>query len=136
MDGWISALHGTLGKRDSKKVQICTKSICSLVRCSWNLHSIAIAHRLGPVPVGHTSVFIAVSAVYHAEAFDACKFLIDEIKALVSICKKEVYVNGEVWKENYEFFERKIQIVEGNGVCSKRKKGCCAVKGEGGEWRF
>ncbi|KAL7174439.1 hypothetical protein ACSBR2_033653 [Camellia fascicularis] len=106
----------------------CTKSICSSARSSWNLHSIAVAHRLGPVPVGHTSVFIAVSAVHRAEALDACKFLIDEIKASVPIWKKEVYVNGEVWKENSEFLERRIEIGEGNGVCSERKKGCCAVK--------
>ncbi|KAL7188163.1 hypothetical protein ACSBR1_038097 [Camellia fascicularis] len=106
----------------------CTKSICSLGRSSWNLHSIAVAHRLGPVPVGHTSVFIVVSAVHRAKALDVCKFLIDEINASVPIWKKEVYVNGEVWKENSEFLERRIQIVEGNGVCSERKKGCCAVK--------
>ncbi|KAL7213739.1 hypothetical protein ACSBR2_016299 [Camellia fascicularis] len=106
----------------------CTKSICSSARSSWNLHSIAVAHCLGPVLVGHTSIFIAVSAVHRAEALDACKFLIDEIKASVPIWKKEVYVNGEVWKENSEFLERRIQIVEGNGVCSERKNGCCVVK--------
>ncbi|XP_028125264.1 molybdopterin synthase catalytic subunit-like [Camellia sinensis] len=63
----------------------CTKSICSSARSSWNPHSIAVAHRLGPVPVGHTSVFIAVSVVHRAEGLDACKFLIDEIKAPVPI---------------------------------------------------
>ncbi|THG15661.1 hypothetical protein TEA_011577 [Camellia sinensis var. sinensis] len=106
----------------------CTKSICSSACSSWNLHSIAVPHRLSPVPVGHTSIFIAVSAVHRTEALNACKFLIDEIKASVPIWKREVYVNGEVWKENSEFLERRIQIVEGNGVCSERKKGCCAVK--------
>ncbi|XP_028115989.1 molybdopterin synthase catalytic subunit-like [Camellia sinensis] len=87
-----------------------TKSICSSARSSWNLHSIAVAHRLRPIPVGHTSVFIAVSAVHRAEALDAYK---------------------EGWKENSEFLERRIQIVKGNGVCSERKKGCCAVKVKG-----
>ncbi|KAI9194933.1 hypothetical protein LWI28_010227 [Acer negundo] len=59
----------------------CTKSICSFARSSWNLHSIAVAHhRLGSVPVGETSVFIAVSAVHRADALDSN--------------------NGEVWKEN------------------------------------
>ncbi|GMP34302.1 hypothetical protein CsSME_00007223 [Camellia sinensis var. sinensis] len=106
----------------------CTKSICSSARSSWNLHSITVVHRLGPILVGHTSVFIIVSAVHRAKALDACKFLIDEIKASVLIWKKEVYVNGEVWKENSEFLERRIQIIEGNGVCSERNKGCCAVK--------
>ncbi|XP_058196336.1 molybdopterin synthase catalytic subunit [Rhododendron vialii] len=119
----------------------CIKSICSSARSAWNLDSIAVAHRLGPVPVGESSVFIAVSSVHRADALDACKFLIDEIKASVPIWKKEVYTNGEVWKENSEFFERRLEL--GNGVedlagrvCSgrkvevdePRKKGCCAGK--------
>ncbi|PIN06128.1 Molybdopterin converting factor subunit 2 [Handroanthus impetiginosus] len=85
----------------------CIKSICSSARSSWNLHSIAVAHRLGPVPVGEMSIFIATSAVHRADALDACKFLIDEVKASVPIWKKEVYTNGEVWKENAEFLERR-----------------------------
>ncbi|KAF3455263.1 hypothetical protein FNV43_RR05711 [Rhamnella rubrinervis] len=82
----------------------CIKSICSSARSSWNLHSIAVAHRLGPVPVGETSVFIAISSVHRADGLEACKFLIDELKASVPIWKKEVYANGEVWKENSEFW--------------------------------
>ncbi|EPS62423.1 hypothetical protein M569_12367, partial [Genlisea aurea] len=83
------------------------KSICSSARSSWNLHSIAVAHRLGRVPVGEVSVFIAVSSVHRIDALDASKFLIDELKASVPIWKKEVYTNGEVWKENPEFFQRR-----------------------------
>ncbi|KAJ6315418.1 hypothetical protein OIU78_018831 [Salix suchowensis] len=91
------------------------KSICSSARSSWDIHSIAVAHRLGAVPVGETSVFIAVSAVHRADALDACKFLIDELKASVPIWKKEVYSNGEVWKENSEFMERKLELGNTNG---------------------
>ncbi|XP_071930245.1 molybdopterin synthase catalytic subunit-like [Coffea arabica] len=84
----------------------CIKSICSSARSKWNVHSIAAAHRLGTVPVGETSVFVAISSAHRADALDACKFLIDEIKASVPIWKKEVYTNGEVWKENSEFLQR------------------------------
>ncbi|GAV62151.1 MoaE domain-containing protein [Cephalotus follicularis] len=94
----------------------CLQSICSSARSTWNLHSIAVAHRLGPVPVGETSVFIAVSAVHRADALDACKFVIDELKASVPIWKKEVYSSGEVWKENSEFLQRKL----GGGCCCER----------------
>ncbi|KAH9741821.1 Stomatal closure-related actin-binding protein 1 [Citrus sinensis] len=116
----------------------CIKSICSLARSSWNLHSIAVAHRLGPVPVGETSVFIAVSAVHRADALDACKFLIDELKASVPIWKKEVYSNGEVWKENSEFMERRLDLGKKDGICcgsgrevpvkSHARKTCCGAK--------
>ncbi|XP_022752420.1 molybdopterin synthase catalytic subunit-like [Durio zibethinus] len=111
------------------------KSICSSARSSWDLHSIAVAHRLGTVPVGETSVFIAVSAIHRADALDACKFLIDELKASVPIWKKEVYSNGEVWKENTEFLERRLELGK-DGGCHRRKieteahdiKECCKPK--------
>ncbi|KAK6925502.1 Molybdopterin biosynthesis MoaE [Dillenia turbinata] len=118
----------------------CLKSICSSSRSKWNLKSIAVAHRLGPVPVGETSVFIAISAVHRTDALDACKFLIDEIKASVPIWKKEVYTNGEVWKENSEFLERRLELEntledDGKVWCGKKvnddshsSRGCCGHK--------
>ncbi|OVA03910.1 Molybdopterin biosynthesis MoaE [Macleaya cordata] len=120
------------------------KSICSSARISWNLDTIAVAHRLGPVPVGETSVFIAISSVHRADALDACKYVIDEIKASVPIWKKEVYTNGEVWKENSEFLERRVDFGgnssgsldrEGGACCGSKvkvatqeRKGCCGNK--------
>jgi len=116
----------------------CIKSVCSSARESWNLHSIAVAHRLGTVPVGGTSVFIAVSSVHRADALEACRYLIDEIKATVPIWKKEVYSNGEVWKENTEFLERRSELGKKDVVedCSVKKseikehgkKLCCGNK--------
>ncbi|KAL8527440.1 hypothetical protein ACS0TY_005339 [Phlomoides rotata] len=58
----------------------CINTICSSARSSWNLNAIAVAHRLGPVGVGETSVFIAVSSAHRADALDACKFLSDKVK--------------------------------------------------------
>lgn len=112
------------------------KSICSSARSSWNLHSIAVAHRLGPVPVGETSVFIAISSVHRIDALDACKYVIDELKATVPIWKKEVLANGEVWKENSEFLERRLELGKKDGDCCGKKvenevhdkKGCCGTK--------
>lgn len=111
------------------------KSICSSARSSWNLHSIAVAHRLGPVPVGETSVFIAISSVHRIDALDACKYVIDELKATVPIWKKEVLANGEVWKENSEFLERRLELGKKDGDCCGKKveaevhdkKGCCGT---------
>lgn len=117
----------------------CVKSICSSAREMWNLNLIAVAHRLGPVAVGETSIFIAISSVHRVDALDACKYLIDEIKASVPIWKKEVYANGEVWKENSEFMERRTELGKESGEkgCCRRKvkeesdhgnKGCCGPK--------
>uniref|UniRef100_A0A2P2J6B0 Molybdopterin synthase catalytic subunit n=1 Tax=Rhizophora mucronata TaxID=61149 RepID=A0A2P2J6B0_RHIMU len=112
------------------------KSICSSARSLWNIYSIAVVHRLGPVAVGETSIFIAVSAVHRVDALDACKFVIDKLKASVPIWKKEVYSNGEVWKENSEFMERRVELgkMDGNLCRSKvedvslSSKSCCGTK--------
>lgn len=77
--------------------------ICKIARERWSLIKIALAHRLGVVAIGEESVFVAVSSVHRKEALAACEFLIDELKASVPIWKKEVYSNGEAWKENVEF---------------------------------
>ncbi|HUO05714.1 MAG TPA: molybdenum cofactor biosynthesis protein MoaE [Candidatus Binataceae bacterium] len=63
----------------------------------WNIVRIAIAHRVGKVEIGETSVAIAVSAPHRAEAFEACRFAIDRIKEVVPIWKKEFFEGGELW---------------------------------------
>lgn len=65
----------------------------------WPLQRISIAHRLGPLEIEETSVFIAVSAAHRADAFAACRFLIDAIKQEVPIWKKEYFEDGAVWIE-------------------------------------
>lgn len=70
------------------------------------LRRLAVAHRLGAVPAGEASVFVAASAVHRADAMEACRYVIDEVKASVPIWKKEVYDDGEVWKENRELLNR------------------------------
>ena len=54
-------------------------------------------HRVGTVLVGEPSVVIAVASPHRAPAFEACRFLIDELKASLPIWKKEVYDDGEQW---------------------------------------
>uniref|UniRef100_A0A0D3F0I9 Molybdopterin synthase catalytic subunit n=1 Tax=Oryza barthii TaxID=65489 RepID=A0A0D3F0I9_9ORYZ len=77
-----------------------------LARAAHSLRRLAVAHRLGTVPAGEASVFVAASAVHRADAMEACRYVIDEVKASVPIWKKEVYDDGEVWKENREFLDR------------------------------
>jgi len=63
----------------------------------WKIVRIAIAHRIGVVEIGETSVAIAVAAAHRAEAFEACRFAIDRLKEVVPIWKKEYFEGGEVW---------------------------------------
>jgi molybdopterin synthase catalytic subunit len=63
----------------------------------YELCEIAIAHRVGRVGIGETSVAIAVSAPHRAAALGACQDAIDTLKESVPLWKKEVYEGGEEW---------------------------------------
>jgi molybdopterin synthase catalytic subunit len=64
---------------------------------------LAIVHRLGVVPIGEASVAVAVSTPHRAQAFEACRFAIDELKAKAPIWKKERLAEGGArWVENKE----------------------------------
>jgi len=63
----------------------------------WPIVGVAIVHRVGVVPIGEASVVIAVSAAHRRAAFEACHFLIDRLKEIVPIWKKEHFEGGEIW---------------------------------------
>lgn len=54
-------------------------------------------HRVGSVEVGESSVLIAVASPHRAAAFDAARFLIDELKKRLPVWKKEIYEAGHHW---------------------------------------
>jgi molybdopterin synthase catalytic subunit/molybdopterin converting factor small subunit len=63
----------------------------------YDIHDIAIHHRVGRVQIGEPSVVIAVSAAHRGDALAACKDAIDILKIEVPLWKKEVYEGGEEW---------------------------------------
>jgi molybdopterin synthase catalytic subunit len=58
---------------------------------------VALVHRTGRLEVGEIAVAIAVAAPHRAAAFEACRWLIDSLKARVPIWKKEWYADGSEW---------------------------------------
>jgi len=69
----------------------------------WPETTVALKNRMGRVPVGEASVGIAVAAPHRSEAFDACRYIIDEVKKRVPIWKREFLSDGgERWLENKE----------------------------------
>ena len=60
----------------------------------WPLQGMAIVHRIGRMEIGESSVFIAVSSAHRKDAFEACRFTIDTLKATVPIWKKEIDEQG------------------------------------------
>ena len=67
----------------------------------FSVQQVAVVHRIGRMEIGESSVFIAVSSSHRADAFEACRYLIDRLKTSVPIWKKEFYEDGEVWIEEY-----------------------------------
>jgi molybdopterin synthase catalytic subunit len=63
----------------------------------YDIHDVAIHHRVGRVEIGEPSVVIAVSAAHRRDALSACKDAIDILKVDVPLWKKEVYEGGEEW---------------------------------------
>jgi molybdopterin synthase catalytic subunit len=63
----------------------------------WELVAVVIEHRVGEVLVGQASVAVAVSAVHRDAAFEAGRFLIDELKTRAPIWKKEHWPGGGEW---------------------------------------
>jgi len=63
----------------------------------WGITDVAMVHRIGRCEIGEASVVIAVASPHRGEAFEACKYAIDTLKASVPIWKKEVFADGEVW---------------------------------------
>ncbi|HKU66516.1 MAG TPA: molybdenum cofactor biosynthesis protein MoaE [Candidatus Baltobacteraceae bacterium] len=63
---------------------------------------IAVVHRTGDLRIGEVAVCVAVASAHRGAAFDACEYVIDELKRRAPIWKKEHYADGgdSVWKQN------------------------------------
>ena len=67
-------------------------------RARWPIMEAAIVHRVGHLDLGEISVVVAVSCPHRHEAFEACRWLIDTLKEVVPIWKRESWADGtEEW---------------------------------------
>ena len=78
----------------------------------FGIEDIAIAHRIGVVDIGETSLVVAVASPHRTEAFQACHKVVDRVKEIVPIWKKEVYTDGSRWVacEDHEFVSDQPQL--------------------------
>lgn len=63
----------------------------------WSLLGWAVSHRIGTLKPGEVAVVVAVSAPHRKASFEACQYIIDNVKAKTPIWKKEVFEDGEEW---------------------------------------
>jgi molybdopterin synthase catalytic subunit len=104
--GGIDVFVGTVrGERDSEGKDLAAleyeayeamalkqlHDLAARARAQWPIVKLAMLHRAGKVAVGQTSVIIAVSTPHRADAFAACRFLIDSLKREAAIWKMEIW---------------------------------------------
>jgi molybdopterin synthase catalytic subunit len=75
------------------------RAIGGQIEQRWPQVRYAVSHRIGRLAIGDAAVMIAAAAPHRAEAFDACRFLIDTLKQTVPIWKKEFATSGAYWVE-------------------------------------
>lgn len=68
--------------------------ILTEVRRRWPDARLAVRHRLGLVPTEEASIAIAAAAPHRAEAFEACRYVIEQVKKRLPIWKKELRADG------------------------------------------
>ena len=65
----------------------------------FGVKSVTVIHRIGNLNVSENIMLIAVGAGHRREAFDACRYILEEIKEMVPIWKKEYTPDGSYWVE-------------------------------------
>jgi molybdopterin synthase catalytic subunit len=73
------------------------EDIADEIEARLGVRRLALVHRVGDVAVGASSVLIVVAAAHRAEAFEACRYAIEELKARAPIWKSERFADGSVW---------------------------------------
>ena len=83
------------------------EQITKEVKEKWNITDMSIAHRIGKLKIGETSLIVAIGSPHRKEAIAATDYTIDRIKKIVPIWKKEFFEGGEVWigEEGKEYIE-------------------------------
>jgi molybdopterin synthase catalytic subunit len=74
------------------------RAVANELRTRWpEVGRVALLHRTGGLAISDAAVVVAVSAPHRAEAFEAARFAIDELKRTVPIWKREAWEGGESW---------------------------------------
>ena len=73
------------------------QQIADELREKWDIDDFAVAHRVGRVDIGEISLVVALASPHRQQAFEAGGYIVDRIKQIVPIWKKEVFEGGEVW---------------------------------------
>ena len=71
------------------------RRVCEKVAAEFDVRALAAVHRIGDLAIGDLAVVVAVACPHRAEAFAACRALIDELKRSVPVWKHQQFTGGE-----------------------------------------
>ncbi len=83
----------------SKMAEQKMREIENEARTKWPIKKLVAIHRIGNLKVGETSVIIGVSSEHRQEAFEACKYVINNVKSRVPLWKKEISKERQKWAD-------------------------------------
>lgn len=73
------------------------KKIILKANDEWHLQGYAVSHRVGLLVPGEIAVVVAVSTAHRKASFEACQYIIDNLKLTVPIWKREFFEDGDQW---------------------------------------
>jgi molybdopterin synthase catalytic subunit len=77
------------------------EEIRQLAKEKFDVIEVSVVHRYGELDIGENIVLVVAAAEHRRQAFEACRYVIDELKKHVPIWKKEHTSEGEVWIEEH-----------------------------------
>lgn len=89
------AVHGLSYQAYVELAEAEGRKILDEARNRFAIERVVCVHRVGDLALGEVAVWAGVSAGHRAAAFEACRYVIDEVKSRVPIWKREHYVEGE-----------------------------------------
>jgi molybdopterin synthase catalytic subunit len=76
------------------------EEIVDSAKQSWQIDEPRIIHRVGELKAGDQIVFVGVSSTHRGDAYQACEYIMDQLKTRATLWKKEVTEDGEKWLDS------------------------------------
>ncbi len=75
------------------------EKICTAANQKWDLIDTLVIHRVGEIKISDPIVLVCVWSAHRAEAFDACRFIMEDLKSKAPFWKQETTTDGKRWIE-------------------------------------
>ena len=73
--------------------------ICNEADNKWDIVNILVLHRVGQIDIADPIVLVSVWSAHRAQAFDACRFIMEDLKSKAPFWKQETLAQGKRWVE-------------------------------------